>query len=324
MSSNDPAVSWLLTSRDPSVRYLTLTEILGNPARDSHVLAARRAIPKGAKVRALLSGQRRDGGFGVHPYSKWTGGFWRLVALAELAMPPGDPRIRPLADHVLAWLEGHRRGLTTGPVMIGTLVRAHATQDGFALAAFCLLGMARSHRVRRLTERIIDWQWPDGGWNCDRNPDAKHSSFHETHGPLWGLAEFHRTTGDRDARQAVLKASKFLLQHRLFRSENTGKVIHDSFLKLRFPPYWHYDVLQGLWVLSRAGALKDGRAGEGIDLIAQKRRPDGKWRAGGYYWNPPGGRYHGDVVDWGRGGPSEWVTLRALRVLKAAGRLEER
>jgi hypothetical protein len=168
-------------------------------------------------------------------------------------MPPGDPRIRPLADHVLAWLEGHRRGLTTGPVMIGTLVRAHATQDGFALAAFCLLGMARSHRVRRLAERI-----------------------------------------------------------------------DDSFLKLRFPPYWYYDVLQGLWVLSRAGALKDGRAGEGIDLVAQKRRPDGKWRAGGYHWNPPGARYHGDVVDWGRGGPSEWVTLRALRVLKAAGLLEER
>ncbi|MGH2362244.1 MAG: hypothetical protein ACRDGM_17090 [bacterium] len=87
------------------MRYLSLNEILGKPARDPQVLAARRAIPKGAKVRALLSGQKRDGSFGVHPYSKWTGGFWRLVALAELAMPPGDPRIRPLADHVLAWLE---------------------------------------------------------------------------------------------------------------------------------------------------------------------------------------------------------------------------
>jgi hypothetical protein len=100
-------------------------------------------------------------------------------------------------------------------------------------------------------------------------------------------------------------------------------VPHDSFLKLRFPPYWHYDILQGLWVLSRAGKLKDERAREGLDLLAQKRRADGKWHAGGYHWNPRGARYHGDVVDWGRGGPNEWITLRALRVIKSS-RLKER
>lgn len=318
---NDPVVSWLLTSRDPSVRYLTLTELLGRPAGDSQVLAARRAIPNGAKVRVLLKGQKRDGGFGVHPYAKWNGGFWRLVALAELAMPSGDRRIRNLADHILAWLEGQRRGPTTGPVVIGKLVRAHATQDGFALAAFCLLGLAKLSRVRRLAERIIEWQWPDGGWNCDRSPSASHSSFHETHGPLWGLSEFHRTTGSRDARRAAEKAAEFLLRHRLFRSEKTGKAIHESFLRIRFPPYWHYDVLQGLWVLSRVGQLKDARVHEALDFLVQKQRPDGTWRADGYHWNPPGSkRSNVEVVDWGRGGPSAWVTLRALRVLRSADR----
>ena len=325
MSSNYPAVSWLLTSRDPSVRYLSLTEILGKPARDSQVLAARRAIPKGAKIRALLSGQRRDGGFGVHPYSKWTGGFWRLVALAELAMPPDDRRIRALADHVLTWLEADRRGLTTAPAMIGKLVRAYATQDGFALGALSLLGLAKLQRVRRLAERIIEWQWPDGGWNCDRRLSASHSSFHETHGALWGLAEFDRAIGDRNARRTMEKAAEFLLRHRLFRSEKTGKVIHDSFLSLHFPSYWHYDVLQGLWVLSRAGKLGDKRAEEALDIVLHKRHADGKWRADGYHWKPRGRRRsRAEVVDWGRGGPNEWVTLRALRVLKSADRLQDR
>ena len=48
----------------------------------AHVLA-------GPKVTALLSGQRGDGGFGVHPYRKWTGAHWRLVSLAELAFAVG-------------------------------------------------------------------------------------------------------------------------------------------------------------------------------------------------------------------------------------------
>lgn len=247
------------------------------------------------------------------------------MALAELVLPPGNRRVRALADHVLTWLEADRRGLTTAPVMMGKLVRAHATQDGFALAALSLLGLAKVPRTRRLAERIIEWQWPDGGWNCDRGLSASHSSFHETHGALWGLAEFDRAVGDRDARRAVERAAEFLLRHRLFRSERSGNLIHDSFLSLHFPSYWHYDVLQGLWVLSRAGKLNDKRAAEALDVVVQKRDAEGKWRADGYHWKPPGsGTSRAEVVDWGRGGPNQWVTLRALRVLKSAGLLKER
>lgn len=154
-----------------------------------------------------------------------------------------------------------------------------------------------------------------------RTPDASHSSFHETHGALWGLAEFHRITGDGDACRAAEKAAEFLLRHRLFRSEKTGKVIHESFLWFRFPPYWHYDALQGLWVLSRTGRLGDDRAAEALDYVMEKRRADGRWHAEGYHWKPPGSKGSNvEVVDWGRGGSNEWVTLRALRVLKLAGR----
>lgn len=313
------AVSRLLESNDPSVRYLALTEVLGEPRNSLEAAAARRAIPTSAKVRRLLAGQRRNGGFGNSAYAKWSGGFWRFVALAELAMPPGDRRVRALAEHVLTWLEDGRGAMR--PTLVGRLVRAHAVQDGYTLAALSLLGLARSPRVTRLAERIIEWQWPDGGWNCDRRLDTRHSSFHETHGPLWGLAEFHRATRHRAAARAARRAAEFLLQHRLFRSENTGRTIHEGWLSFHFPPYWHYDVLQGLWVLSRARQLDDPRAEEAIDLLSKRQRADGTWRAGGYYWKPPGsGGSNVEVIDWGRGGASEWITLRALRVLAPAGR----
>jgi len=303
------------------VVYLALTEVLQQPAGNPRVAAARRAIPRGSRVSLLLAGQRRDGGFRVHAYSKWAGGFWRLVALAEVAMPPGDRRVRALAGHVFTWLEATTRTGTSGSVEINGLVRAHATQEGYTLAAVSLLGLARLAPARRLVDRLIQWQWPDGGWNCDRRPDTRHSSFHETHGALWGLAEYHRATGSPEALHAAGMAAEFLLRHSLFRSDRTGNVIHNGWLPFRFPPYWHYDVLQGLWVLSRLGRLGDPRAAEALDLVLGKRRVDGMWGVGGYHWKPPGSRGSNvEVVDWGRRGPNEWVTLRALRVLRSAGR----
>src|SRR5712692_6771089 len=89
MDVKDPVVDWLLESGDPSIRYLTLTNVLGQPADSREVLAAKKQIPNGPVVKTLLSWQRADGGFGVHPYQKWTGAHWRLVSLVELGIPAG-------------------------------------------------------------------------------------------------------------------------------------------------------------------------------------------------------------------------------------------
>jgi len=45
----------------------------------------------------------------------------------------------------------------------------------------------------------------------------------------------------------------------------------------------------------------------------------GPW-PGGYWWRPTGTTKR-DVVDWGRSGPNQMLTLNALRVLRSAGRL---
>ena len=66
------AVTWLLNCDEPAIRLMTRRDVLGEQADEDagQVLA-------GAKVTALLSGQQPDGGFGVHPYRKWTGTHWR-------------------------------------------------------------------------------------------------------------------------------------------------------------------------------------------------------------------------------------------------------
>ena len=100
----------------------------------------------------------------------------------------------------------------------------------------------------------------------------------------------------------------------------SGEVINSKWLTAHYPPYWHYDVPQALLVLARMGKLGDPRAAEAIDLVLDNRREDELWHAGPSWWKPPGrGGSNVEVVDWGRGGPSEMVTLNALRILRAAG-----
>lgn len=91
MPAGDPAVPWLLESNDPSVRYLTLADVLCKSHHRRAVREARDRILKGPRVRALLRGQKKNGGFGVPAYTKWTGAHWRLVSLIELSIPEGHP-----------------------------------------------------------------------------------------------------------------------------------------------------------------------------------------------------------------------------------------
>jgi len=319
MDPQDPTIRWLLEPRDPAIRYVTLTDLLGEPSESRIVRTARSRILQDPRVRALLHGQRPDGGFGVHPYQKWTGAHWRLVSLVELGLPPRHAAGRKAAGQVLAWLLGsaHRSAIRT----IEGRVRRCASQEGNALAVCSRLGMAEDSRVETLARSLLEWQWPDGGWNCDKIPSADHSSFHETLAPTWGLLEYYRATEDRDVLVGAERARELFLRHRMFRSERTGEVVNPAWLRFHYPPYWHYDVLQGLLILSRLGPLTEPRLREALRLVSEKRRADGTWVVHDVYFRPPGRKGTGvEVVDWGRGGPSKLVTLNALRVLRAAGK----
>lgn len=325
--AQDPAVRWLIKSRDPSIRYHTLRDLLDSPDDSAEVKMAKKLIPSGPRTRLLLERQRPDGGFGVHPYQKWTGAHWRLVSLVDLGIPSGHKASIRATRLVLDWVLGKSH---LGAVQkINGLTRRCASQEGNALGVCSRLGLADDERVSVLAESLVEWQWPDGGWNCDRREEAHHSSFNESLSTLWGLTEYYHETDDKDVRKTIDAASEFFLRHHLFRSEKTGKVIHENLVKLHYPLYWHYDILQALRILSLAGKLSDPRTREALDLVEGKRRPDGKWHADAYYWSlqktGPKSRTvipsNLEIVDWGRNGPNEFITLNALRVLKTAGRV---
>ena len=334
----DTAVAWLLTSGEPAIRLLTRRDVLGEQADQDTG-----RVLSGPKVSALLGGQRpadfRAGpgwrswpgagcGFGIHPYRKWAGAHWRLVSLVELGIPAGEPRACLAAEQVLGWLARPER-LRRVPVVDG-LARRCASQEGNALAVCCRLGMAGDERVALLAESLIGWQWPDGGWNCDPDATGRRSSFHESLPPAWGLHEYASATGHRGAREAADRAAELFLSHRMFRSLSTGRPVNTNWLTPHYPPYWHYDILQGSLIMTRLGHAADDRLQDATGLLAGLRSADGTWSAGGRWWKPAGSgpdgsrglnAWNAEVVDWGQAGPNEMITLNTLRVLRATGRL---
>ena len=260
----------------------------------------------------LVAGLSRD--YGVHAYAKWQGAFWRLLSLADLGVVPGHAGALAAAEQTLAWLADPARVAEVEARVIDGRVRRHASQEGRALQACLDVGLHGDPRLDTLAESLVATQWPDGGWNCDRHRECVHSSFHESWGPILGLARY-------GASDAAARGAAFLLEHGVVFSHRTGEPAHPAFLRIRFPAYWHYDLLAGLRALAAAGAIRDRRAADALDLLESKRRPDGTWRVEGKWWKRPGSAGSNvETVDWGDSA-HEVLTAQAEGVLRAAGRL---
>jgi hypothetical protein len=326
----DPAVEWLLQSSEPAVRYRTRTWLLGQPESSADVKRERRQIPDGPMVGTLMDFASVEE---VDPYRKWFGLHWRLVSLAVLSLPMDRSDMRARLDQAvereLSWIATPDE-LQNQPLVKG-LYRSHASIHGNAVYSASRTGHADDERTRQLVAGLLEWQWPDGGWNCDRRASGRRSSFHESGATALGLASFHHAVGAKDALgtdalAAARRTAELLLEHRLFKRLKDDEPIKPMFVKLHWPPYWHYDFLTGLRVLNAVdpALLRDPRAAYALDLLESHQESDGTFRATGAWWRAGTTRTAPtDVVDWRNGRPgSEVLTLHAVSVLKSARRLQ--
>ncbi|MHB0878811.1 MAG: prenyltransferase/squalene oxidase repeat-containing protein [Anaerolineae bacterium] len=315
-------ITRLLQSAEPAVRAKLRVNVLGQDPYSLETMIEGREVAASPLVQQLLSERDEDGRIPHYPYKKWVGAHWVLSMLADLGYPPGDESLLPLRDQVYDWLlsKEHAASIRT----IDGRTRRCASQEGNAVYYTMALGLA-DERTEELVQRLIGWQWPDGGWNCDRRPEAAKSSFHETLIPMRGLVWHSRLTAAGDSGLAARRAAEVFLTRRMFRRQSDGSVIDPAFTKLHYPAYWHYDILCGLKVMAEAGMLRDERCREALDLLEAKQLPDGGFAAEGKYWTTAAKAGSGrSSVNWGParvGRMNEYVTVEALQVLKAAGRL---
>jgi hypothetical protein len=300
-------------------------QLRGEDPRSNEIQLLREEVRSSRRVRALLSERATDGKIPGHPYQKWDGAYWVLVMLSDLGYPPGDESLNPLREQVFDWLlsERHRAGIQT----IDGRTRRCASQEGNALLSFLTLGID-DERCDELAHRLMTWQWPDGGWNCDKRPEAVNSSFHETWIPMRALATYGRMKRRRKAISSARRASEVILKRQLFRRQRDGAVINPNFLRLAYPPFWFYSIMHTLRGFAEMGVLGDPRCSEALEILAGKRLPEGGFPAETRHYrvddSPPktGKRVSGRcTVGWGVSGKrrfNEFVTVDAMYVLTTA------
>jgi hypothetical protein len=199
--------------------------------------------------------------------------------------------------------------------------------EGNTIWSQLILGIIDEKRVPMLVDRLIGFQWPDGGWNCDKRPAARTSSVQETLLPLRGLAAWARATGDTRAQRAARAAAEFLLARRLLWRKRDGAIIAPEWGgpvdKVHYPIRF-YDVLSALVVMAEMGLARDGRGRDALEVLECKRLADGTFPV---EWTNVRRADHvetrGTYADWGplhkrKGNPL--VTVDALYVLREAGR----
>ena len=329
-------ITSLRGSDEPSIRLKTHLDLLRSAPADADIAELREQVRNSERVGRLLSERDADGQIRHSPYKKWNGAHWVLATLADIGYPSGDEGLTPLRDQVFeAWLSPeHTREVVcrtaaaasraTGVVYVEGRARRHAFQEGNALFSTLTLGIADG-RVDQLARNLMSWQWPDGGWNCDRRPQTTNSSFWESLTPLRGLALYARVTGDAEAQASAERAAEVFLKRRLFRRQRDGEVMNEQFTRLHYPWYWRYDLLFGLKVMAEAGLTHDERCGDALDLLESKRMADGGFPAEEkFYQTTKPERSGHSVVNWAavsRRRSNEWVTAEAFGRVEGRGPL---
>jgi hypothetical protein len=306
-----PLVDWLLEAQSPSIRYLTLTQLLGLSQAHPDVKLTRQAMQINGPIPAILAEQSESGAWrGEKSYytPKYTSTHWSMLLLAELAADPVDGRVKAGAAQML---EATRPGLEQ---------RVKKGAHGWTCLWANLLrytvhaGLAQDARV----EAVIAALMVDSlqfNWRCPYN-EERPCAWGAARA-LWGLAALPPELRTAEVEATLGSATHFLLnEYRLVQADypswNGGRR-SELWSRLNFPLFYQADILFVLRALADAGALDHPGAPPALEWLAQRRKANGRW-GGASPFRQRTWRMIGDRTEIDR-----WVSLQAAIVLKRAG-----
>jgi hypothetical protein len=297
-------INWLIDG-DVSIQYQVNRDLLGTENKK-----LQNRIENEGWGKKFLSLRNSNGHWGLSFYQpKWTSTHYTLLDLLILGTSPTCQPVKDTCKIIIESQKGHDGGINPS----GTINESDVCINGMALNYLSYFKSPEAE-LKTIVDFILSQQMGDGGFNCRLNRSgARHSSLHTTLSVLEGILEYklnNYTYRLGELLKAEKESREFILQHRLFKSDKTGKIIHEQFLKLSWPSRWRYDILRALDYFRYAKVDYDERMQDAIDVILNKRTKEGLWKLQA---NHPG-RVHFHMEEVGK--PSRWNTMRALRVLK--------
>lgn len=327
----DP-ISWLLETQQPGVRYLALRDLLDRPESDPELRAACRSAHEQGPIAEILA-HMDEAGYWVRPgpgYNpKYRSIVWSLILLAQLgASAQEDERIARACEYLLQHNLTSAGQFSTSTAPSGTVDCVQGNLCWALLELGCSIDdrlekafdwMARSvtgEGIAPLSEKQAALRYY--AYKCGPNFACGVNGSQPC---AWGAVKVMLALGkwpvDRRTpviQQAIQQGGDFLFSVDPAAANyptRTGSKPNRSWWKFGFPVFYVTDLLQNVEALAVLGYGRDPRLANALQMIRGKQDDGGRWLLdydyAGKTW-----------VDFGPGkSPNPWVTLRALRVLKA-------
>lgn len=312
-------LDWLLEDDQPSIRHAALTRLIGKAADDAAVRAARDDIATRGWAADILA--RQDpGGWWIAPNDlyrpKYLSTNWMLLVLADLGLTRADPRIDRAS---LLWIEHFAKD--DGGFGAERDRKGHLCIAGNTARALVQFGYLDHPQVASAFEWFVANQDRNGGWSCfgsGRNLDSWE--------PLSAFAVYPRERWTNDMARTVERAAEFFLERELHKQGEH----YAPWYRLHYPPHYYYDLLVGLDFMTALGYGADPRMEHALAFLESRRRKDGRFELDAVQPD-----IEGKMREWfdkhpkqrptpfaleEPGRPSKIITLKALTVLKRAGR----
>jgi len=326
----DP-LPWLLNAAGPGPRYLALRDLLDLAADDPQLAAARREAHRAGPIATVLD-QMDAAGFWAEPgpgyLPKYRSTVWSVILLAQLgACASEDERVgRACAyvlDHALTPAgQFSMSGPPSGTLdclqgnLCWALLELGCTDPRLAVAFDWLARSVTGEGIAPMEERDAPVRYYAGNcgptFACGANNKLPCA---------WGGVKVMLALGRWPAEQrtppmqrAIAHGVAFLLGSDPALAEypnGWADKPSGNWWKFGFPVFYVTDLLQNVAALVALGYGHDPRLARALDVIRQKQTADGRWSLEYEYTGKT-------WCDFGpKKQPNPWVTLRALRVLKA-------
>ena len=331
MDSYQQSVNWLLEPAGPGVRYLAMRDLVTAGAKE--LKSARTKAHQEGEIAAVLAKMEPEGywvGPGAGYLPKYTATVWSIILLAQLgAHVDDDGRIaracRYYLDHAFnAGGQISLNGAPSGAVdclqgnMCAALLDLGYVDDRLERAFEWMARSLTGEGVAPLTDKKAAVRYYAGkcgpGFACGANNKLPCA---------WGGVKVMLAFGKlaKDKRTPVIDRAIKAGVDFLF-SKDPAEADYPSgwaarpsgnWWKFGFPVFYVADLLLNVEVLVGLGYAGDPRLARALDMIRQKQDALGRWALEYDYTGKT-------WVDFGpKKQPNKWVTLRALKVLKAAG-----
>jgi hypothetical protein len=309
-------------STNPIIRYKLARYVLGTDPETSEMVRLRESIKRTPIAEGLLKDLAAS-----DPADRLgiTTIYLTFRYLADIDYPPGDRSLVPYRDHVYRWLRKLEREYD-GPLFIRDKHRVHGSFHANAVYASIVLGIANDE-TDELAANLLRYQWPGGGWNCNKLPRTKGPTIVHTAYGLRGLVAYQSRKKSKAFTQAIEAAAEVLLERRVFLKRSNGKPLRPVFTKLSYPYPRLYDFMAGLHILTRSGHVKDARCEQALDLLVSKLVDGEGWAAERKLFSHVRGNEDFTHAEWEKetlGKANSFLTVDALEILKAAGRYQPR